>query len=285
MKTFILPLLAYTCGVVAGTSPQPQAVGNWTLHSLAIDCFDANTCDYSFNLYDSALTKHFECNFETKSEDGHTDQVHFENVSCGSVTRQPSDLRVNGAWGSNHSIVLCLTNIAQETWAYFGFDGWELTRTHITDISKVSPAYPVGVFVGPPDGTGAGEFAHPASSAPARYTSESDACIWEVHFMERGIRGASTQIRLDFSDDLAAPYVCSLNATAPAGTDPKHWSFYKLPCDENDWAVSWGYQLEHDGAIMMLHNNNRQASFVWNNVNSRTRLVDSETDPATAYCG
>lgn len=59
-------------------------------------------------------------------------------------------------------------------------------------------------------------------------------------------------IYFSFLDEHSYQRICTVNATAPTGTDPKYMSFYKLNCMENDWSVSWGYDPVSDAAVMTL---------------------------------
>ena len=60
------------------------------------------------------------------------------------------------------------------------------------------------------------------------------------------------EIYFSFLDEYRHQRTCTVNATAPAGTDPHFMSFYKVKCRENEWSTSWGYDESSGAAVMTL---------------------------------
>ncbi|KAI5924160.1 hypothetical protein F4810DRAFT_665966 [Camillea tinctor] len=116
-------------------------VGNWSLFDSSINC-GPMSCDYAFNLFEDEQLRTYACDFTVHSHEVPPDQTHFEAAVCHGAA---DTHRVNGAWASNHSIVLCFTNIEEEVSAWFGFDDWEIAGG-IEAPNKTSPAYTIGDF-------------------------------------------------------------------------------------------------------------------------------------------
>ncbi|RYP25244.1 hypothetical protein DL765_000125 [Monosporascus sp. GIB2] len=142
-----------TIAVVSSTMLQP--VGQWVLSGGQIVCVGEAFCDYYFVISSSggdstAKTTHRRCHFQVESEDGvPADAMQFQDVGCdGGVANDT--FRVNGSWeekedGDRPHIVLCVTNVVDRVWAFFGFDDWEIQNGRVAD-NKSSPVYPVGKF-------------------------------------------------------------------------------------------------------------------------------------------
>ncbi|RYO92549.1 hypothetical protein DL766_002370 [Monosporascus sp. MC13-8B] len=148
-----------TIAVVSGTMSQP--VGNWVLSGCQIVCVGEAFCDYHFVVSSSGgggggggdstvKTTHHRCHFQVESEDDvPADAMQFQDVGCDDGVANDT-FRVNGSWeekerGDRPDIVLCVTNVVDRVWAFFGFDDWEIQNGRVAD-NKSSPVYPVGRF-------------------------------------------------------------------------------------------------------------------------------------------
>ncbi|KAI1340933.1 hypothetical protein F5Y15DRAFT_422810 [Xylariaceae sp. FL0016] len=115
-------------------------VGTWELLNTDISCQD-DSCSYSFALQqDNAFIS--SCYLTVPSVDPPPDQVHFEDMECNALWPQ---IRINAAWASNHSIVLCFTDVNRGAYSWFGFDEWEISGSQPAP-RKSSIAYTIGDF-------------------------------------------------------------------------------------------------------------------------------------------
>ncbi|RYP61353.1 hypothetical protein DL770_009801 [Monosporascus sp. CRB-9-2] len=280
-----------TIAVVSGT--MLHSVGDWVLSGGQIVCVGEAFCDYYFVISSNggggdgtANTTHHRCHFQVESEEGvPADAMQFQDVGCdGGVANDT--FRVNGSWEEKEEsdrpdIVLCVTNVVDRVWAFFGFDDWEIQHGRVAD-NKSSPVYPVGTFEKrqlEPRKMDWVMGKHTSTSAP-------DQCIWSIQWLNRYVGDSSMKVHFSFLNEYRTQHICTVNASAPAGADPKTWSFYQHKCDENDWSVSWGYQAAGDAAVLTLHNPgcDRRSWFGWNDVNSGVHLHSAGPNAAEAYC-
>ncbi|RYP49681.1 hypothetical protein DL768_004654 [Monosporascus sp. mg162] len=248
-------ILWTTIAVVSGT--MLHSVGDWVLSRGQIVCVGEAFCDYYFVISSggdsTAKTTHHQCHFQVESEGGVlADAMQFQDIGCdGGVAN--GTFRVNGSWeekegGDGPDIVLCVTNVVDRVWAFFGFDDWEIRNGRVAD-NKSSPVYAVGKFEKrnlEPRKMGWIMGKHTTTSAP-------DQCIWSIQWLNRYVDGSCVKVHFSLLDEYRTQHFCTVNASAPARADPKTWSFYQHKCDENDWSVSWGYQAAGDAAVLALH--------------------------------
>ncbi|CAJ2507528.1 Uu.00g087140.m01.CDS01 [Anthostomella pinea] len=264
-----LAILASPALVAASNGHTLKPVGTWVLRDSYIGCV-GGACDYTFAIDEGRNNVH-ECGFTVRSpsDDVAPDHLHFESVVCQG---SENTIRVNGAWGSNHSIVLCFTDLGKNTYAWFGFDDWEIEDDNIV-TSKESPAYPVGDF-GNDDEVSEAERASPGT------------CVWGIDSLNRTVSSTAVHMDLGFKDENGNQLACTIDAMPPSGSDPQTWGFYNQKCDENDWTVSWGYQPQNDTGAMTLRDpsHDKEAWFFWDNVTTQTMLLDTRSPELSAFC-
>ncbi|RYP40940.1 hypothetical protein DL769_011696 [Monosporascus sp. CRB-8-3] len=193
-----------TIAVVSGTVL--QSVGDWVLSGGQIVCVGEAFCDYYFVISgggDTGTTKtmHHRCHFQVEPEGGvPADAMQFQDVGCdGGVANDT--FRVNGSWeekeeGDGPDIVICVTNIVDRVWAFFGFDDWEIENGRVAD-NKSSPVYPVGKFEKTqlePRKMGWVMGKHTSTSTP-------DQCIWSIQWLNRYVDDSSMGVHFSFLDE------------------------------------------------------------------------------------
>ncbi len=60
-------------------------------------------------------------------------------------------------------------------------------------------------------------------------------------------------INMEIDDGVSASYDnCTIEVSAPSGSDPKTLSWAVQPCDVGGWFLSWGYNGAKDSAVCTL---------------------------------
>lgn len=273
-----------------------QSNPTWTLKNFRRWCDDTqNNCTYEFIIV-ASTGQNWPCKF--------TDYVRPTEPSRSARFSSPSNLQcqpgtglpifVNigyDAPGKFWVVVPVNTQIRRN--AFFGYDANEMRDYNVVRPDKTSRALVWGVFdkrVAVAEAEAIAD-ASAAAEAEAVAVAEPETSLvqrdhlgsWTVKKLVRKCEHNKCTYNFEIArNDGTTPTHCT---TEIAGPNTQSW--YAVPCKNQEhpqWNISWGYNHEFGYAVMTVVNTNQQrnAWFGFNNVNSVTNFPDVGPNPVAA---
>lgn len=128
-----------------------EKVGVWTLENFGRYCDQYGAvCAYHFSIVEDNFSESgprdtWPCTFTVLGENGKAaNETDFQDVPCSAGLPV---YRVNGGWNSDGYMVVVVTNLGDQAYAFFGYKDEDLDGGKSVDV-ETRPAYVVGTYDG-----------------------------------------------------------------------------------------------------------------------------------------